>query len=46
MNNAVLGKRMDNLRNRIDVRIIGNKKDYLTWTSKPSFMSQKIFDND
>ena len=37
---------MKNLRNRIDVRLVSNKKDYLKWTSKPSYMSHKIFDND
>ena len=46
MNNAVYGKTLQNLRNRIDVRLVSNKKDYLKWTSKLSFMSQKIFDND
>ena len=46
MNNAVYGKTMKNLRNRIDVRLISNKKYYLKWTSKPTHMSQKIFDND
>ena len=25
---------------------MSNKKDYLKWTSKSSFMSHKIFDND
>ena len=37
---------MKNLRNRIDVKLVSNKKDYLKWTSKPSCMSHKIFDND
>ena len=37
---------MENLRNRIDVKLLSNKKDYLKWPSKPSYMSQKIFDND
>ena len=37
---------MENLRNRIDVKLVSNKKDYLKWTSKPSYMSHKIFDND
>ena len=45
MNNAVYGKTMKNLRNRIDVKLVSNKKDYLEWTSKPSFMSQNVFDN-
>ena len=46
MNNSVYGKTMENLRNRIDVRLVSNKKDYLKWTSKSSYMSHKIFDND
>ena len=37
---------MENLRNRIDVRLVSNKKDELKWTLKPSYMSQKIFDNN
>ena len=35
-----------NLRNRIDAKLVSNKKDYLKWTSKPSYMSHKVFDND
>ena len=46
MNNALYGKTMENLRNRINVKLVSNKKDYLKWTSKPSYMSHKIFDND
>ena len=34
------------LGNRIDVKLVDNKKDYLKWTSKPSYISHKIFDND
>ena len=40
------GKAMENFRDRIDVKLVRNKKDYLKWTSKPSYMSQKIFDNN
>ena len=36
---------MENLRNKIDTRLINNKKDYLKFTSKPSYMSHKIFGN-
>ena len=39
MNNAVYGKTMKKLRNRIDVLLVSNKKYYLKWTSKPSYMS-------
>ena len=46
MNNVVYGKTMENLRNRIDVKLVSNKKDYLKWASKPSYMSHKIFAND
>ena len=41
MNNAVYGKTMQKTRNRINIKI-----DYLKWTSKPSYMSHKTFDND
>ena len=46
MNNVVYGKAMENLRNRIDVKLVNNKKDYLKWTSKPSNMSRNIFHKD
>ena len=46
MNNAVYGKTMENLRNRIDIRLVCNKKGYLKSASKPSYMSHKILDND
>ena len=38
---------MENLRNRIDVKLVGTKKeDHLKWASKLSYISHKIFDND
>ena len=47
MNNAVYGKTMENVRgNRINTRLTINEKEYLKCTPKPSYMSQKIFDND
>ena len=45
MNNGVYGKTMENLRNRIDVRLVSNIKDSLEWKSKPSYVI-KISDND
>ena len=46
MNNAIYGKAMENLRNRIDLQIINSEKVYLKCTSKPSYMSLKIIDNN
>ena len=46
MNNVVHEKTMENLKNRIDVKLVSNKIDYLKQTSKPSQMSHKIFDNE
>ena len=46
MNNAVYGKTMENLRNRIDVKLVHNEKDFLQFTSKPSYMLHKIFDEN
>ena len=40
MNNTVYGKTTKNLRNRVNVRLVNNKKDYLKWTSKPRFVTQ------
>ena len=32
MNKSLYGKTMENLRNRIDVKLASNRKDYLKWT--------------
>ena len=41
MNNAIYGKKLENLRNRIKVNLVNNKKDYLKCTSKPIYMFTK-----
>ena len=46
MNNVVYGKAMENVRNKIDIKLVSNEKNYMKRTSKPSYMSQKIFDNN
>ena len=46
MNNAIYGKTMENLTNRINVKLVNNEKDYLKCTLKPSYTSHKIFDNN
>ena len=42
MNNAIYGKTMENVRNRINVRLASNEKGYLKSTSKPGYMLQNI----
>ena len=37
---------MDNVRKRTDVTLINNAKDYIGYTCKPSFVSQKIFNKN
>ena len=46
MKNAAYGKKLENLREKIDVRFVSNEKDCLKWTSKLSCMWKKIFDNN
>ena len=46
MDNEVYDKMMENLRKKLDVRLVNNKKDCSKWTSKPKYMSQKMSDND
>ena len=36
---------MENMRNRIYMKLVTNKKNYSKWTSKPGDMPHKIFDN-
>ena len=43
INNSVSGKTMENIRQRISVKLVNNKKNYIRHISKPSFVSQKIF---
>ena len=46
MINSVYGKTMENLRKRINVRFVNNKKDFLKYTSKPTYVTHKLFDKD
>ena len=46
MNSVVSGKAIENLRNRIDVKLVSNKKDYLKRKAQSTYMSHKISEND
>ena len=43
LDNSALGKTMENLRKRINVRPVNNAEDCKKYVSKLSFVSQKIF---
>ena len=46
MINSVYGKTMENVRKRVNVKLINNENDYLKVVSRPSFVSQKILDKN
>ena len=43
MINSFYGKTMENLRKRINVRLVNNAEDLLKYTSKPTYITHKIF---
>ena len=46
MINSVHGKTMENLRKRINVRLVNNEKDFLRYTSRPTYITHKLFGKD
>ena len=40
---SVYGKIMENVRKRINVRLVNHKKDFLKYTSRPTHITHKIF---
>ena len=46
MNNSVFGKTMENLRKRVDIRLVTDEKKLDKLTSKPTYVSSKIFNEN
>ena len=44
--NSVYGKTMENLRKRINFRLVNDAKDYEKYVTEPSFFSKKISSKD
>ena len=43
LNNAVYGKPMENMRERIKIRVVKNIQDFIKYTSRPTCVNWKLF---
>ena len=46
MNNSVFGKTMENIRNRVNVKLVNTGEQFKKLTSKPNYESRKIFNEN
>ena len=46
MNNSVYGKTMENLRQRIKIRVVKNSQDFIKYRSRPTCVNWKVFENN
>ena len=46
MINSAYGKTIENLRKRINIRLVNNAKDLLKYTSRPTYVTHKLFNKD
>ena len=45
-NNAVYGKTIENMRKRIKIIVVKNAKDFIKYTSRPTCVNWKVFENN
>ena len=46
MNNSVIGKTMENIRNRVNIRLVSNQKSLKKCVAKPNFDHCTVFDEN
>ena len=46
MNNSVFGKIMENIRNRVDIKLVKTEAQAQKLVNKPNFKDRKIFDEN
>ena len=46
MNNSVHGKTIENLRKITKIRVVKNSQDFIKYTSRPTCVDWKVFENN
>ena len=46
LNNAIYGKTMENMRKWIKIKVVKNAKDFIRYTSRPTCVNWKVFENN